>query len=184
VLIVDAPEGSEAVLDALGSAEVSDVVLTHSHRDHWGGHEVLRGRTAVPFSVGAHEVNLDAVAAGGPLARLEDGAALEVGTCRVRVIQTPGHRARSPAGERRCSAAPRSFPAARATHGPLGAAQDLSITGRLYVLSREHRYAGTARARHQRLTCRARLHAREHAPDLRSDVLWASSNDHSALEVD
>src|SRR5688500_1746916 len=91
VLVVDAPEGSEATLEALGSAEVSDLVLTHSHRDHWGGHELLRGRIGVPFSVGAHEVNLEAVEATGPLTRVDDGAHLEVGSCQIRVIHTPGH---------------------------------------------------------------------------------------------
>ncbi len=182
VLVVDAPEGAEAVVEALGGDAVSAVVLTHSHRDHWAGHEVLRARVGVPFSVGAGEVNVDAVAASGPLARLEDGATLEVGACRVEVIATPGHTPGSIC--LRANGALLSgdtlFPG-----GP-GYSRDhaallqeiLSITGRLYVLPDETLVLpghgegttiGASRAEH------AAFASREHAPDLHGDVLWASS---------
>jgi glyoxylase-like metal-dependent hydrolase (beta-lactamase superfamily II) len=182
VLIVDAPEGSEATLEALGSAEVSDVVLTHSHRDHWAGHETLRGRVGVPIAVGAAEVNLDAVAATGPLTRLDDGAVLEVGACRVRVIHTPGHTAGSICllANGALITGDTLFP------GGTGYSRDhaallqeiLSITGRLYVLPDETLVLpghgagttiGASRAEH------AAFAAREHAPDLHGDVLWANS---------
>ena len=85
VVVVDAPEGSEAVVEALGEARVSRVILTHSHRDHWGGHE------QAPFCAGLREANLEAVEQGGPLERLEDGALLDVGMAQIRVVHTPGH---------------------------------------------------------------------------------------------
>ena len=182
VLVIDAPEGSEATLEALGSAEVSDLVLTHSHRDHWGGHELLRGRVDVPFSVGTHEVNLDAVAATGPLTRLDEGAQLEVGSCRVRVIHTPGHTPGSICllAKGALLTGDTLFPG-----GP-GYSRDnvallqeiLSITGKLFVLPDETLVLpghgagttiGASRAEH------AAFAAREHASDLHGDVLWATS---------
>ena len=182
VLVVDAPEGSEATVDALGSAEVSDVVLTHSHRDHWAGHEVLRGRVGVPFSVGAHEVNLDTVASSGPLVPLGDGAEIEVGTARVRVIHTPGHTPGSI-----CLVANGALisgdtlfpggPGYSRDHGAL-LQEILSITGKLYLLPDETLVLpghgtgttiGASRAEH------AAFAARDHEADLHGDVLWASS---------
>lgn len=182
VLVVDAPEGSEATLDVLGSAEVSDVVLTHSHRDHWAGHTTIRGRVPVPFSVGAHEINLETVATSGPLTRLDDGAELEVGAARVRVIHTPGHTPGSI-----CLLANGALitgdtlfpggPGYSRDHAAL-LQEILSITGKLLVLPDETLVLpghgdgttiGAARAEH------AAFAAREHAPDLHGDVLWASS---------
>lgn len=182
VFVVDAPEGSEAVLEALGSAEVSDVVLTHSHRDHWAGHATIRGRVGVPFSVGAQEVNLDTVVSSGPLTRLADGAELEVGPVRVRVIHTPGHTPGSI-----CLLANGALitgdtlfpggPGYSRDHAAL-LQEILSITGKLLVLPDETvvlpghgdgTTIGAARAEH------ATFAAREHAPDLHGDVLWASS---------
>lgn len=182
LLVVDAPEGSEATVEALGDAEVSNVVLTHSHRDHWAGHEALRGRARVPFSVGALEVNLEAVEASGPLARLDDGALLEVGSCRVRVIHTPGHTPGSI-----CLLANGALitgdtlfpggPGYSRDHSAL-LQEILSITGRLFVRPEETLVLpghgpgttiGASKAEH------AAFAAREHAPDLHGDVLWASS---------
>jgi glyoxylase-like metal-dependent hydrolase (beta-lactamase superfamily II) len=185
VVVVDAPEGSEATvaaLAALGSPPVSHVVLTHSHRDHWGGHEVLRRHVSVPFSASVHEANLDAVAASGPLARLDDGAEIEVGACRVRVIHTPGHTPGSI-----CLLANGALitgdtlfpggPGYSRDHAAL-LQEILSITGRLFVLPDETLVLpghgggttiGASRAEH------AVFAAKDHAPDLHGDVLWVRS---------
>ncbi|MFN8639339.1 MAG: MBL fold metallo-hydrolase [Dehalococcoidia bacterium] len=66
VVVVDAPEGSEAVVSALGDAEVGGVILTHSHRDHWAGHEVLRARVTVPFSAARGQPRPGGYAARSP----------------------------------------------------------------------------------------------------------------------
>ncbi len=182
VLVVDAPEGSEAIVSALGDSEVGALVLTHSHRDHWAGHEVLRARVTVPFSVGTHEVNLDQVAASGPLARLDDGAELRVGAARVRVIHTPGHTPGSI-----CLLANGALitgdtlfpggPGYSRDHASL-AQELLSITGRLFVLPDDTLVLpghgdgttiGASRAEH------AAFAAREHPDDLHGDVLWLTS---------
>ncbi|RLT35848.1 MAG: MBL fold metallo-hydrolase [Chloroflexi bacterium] len=88
VIVVDAPAGAEAVVEALGDTPVSAIVVTHSHRDHWDGFEVLRAHTAAPVYAGAGETNLNPARGALPLA---DGTELPVGTTTVRVIATPGH---------------------------------------------------------------------------------------------
>ncbi len=88
VIVVDAPAGSEAVVAALGTTPVSAIVVTHSHRDHWDGFDVLRARTAAPVYAGAGETNLDA---GRGAIALADGAELAVSGTSMRVIATPGH---------------------------------------------------------------------------------------------
>ena len=88
MIVVDAPAGAEAVVEALGDTPVSAIVVTHSHRDHWDGFEVLRAHTAAPVYAGAGETNLNPARGALPLA---DGTELPVGTTTVRVIATPGH---------------------------------------------------------------------------------------------
>lgn len=182
VVVVDAPEGSEATLEALAGLEVSRVVLTHSHRDHWGGHEVLRAGSAAPFFAGAEEINLDAVAAGGALERLADGDTFAVGDATVAVLHTPGHTPGSiclrvggavltgdalfPGG-----------PGYSRDHAAL--LQEIeSITTRLHTLEDavlvlpghgDSTTIGASKAEY------AVFASKEHAPDLHGDVLWATS---------
>jgi hydroxyacylglutathione hydrolase len=182
VLVIDAPEGSEAIVEALGDAEVAGVMLTHSHRDHWGGHEVLRSRVATPFFAGAAEVNLDAVEAGGPVARLEDREPFTFDGVPVEVIHTPGHTPGSiclrvggalltgdtlfPGG-----------PGYSRSHEAL--LQEIeSITTRLYLLGDEllvlpghgdSTTIGASRAEYGAFA------SKDHAADLKGDVLWLES---------
>lgn len=88
VTVVDVPEGAEAIVEALGGAEVERIVVTHHHGDHWGGFDVLRAYTPAPVFCGATETNLDATRNVQPLA---DGATFTVGGATVRAIHTPGH---------------------------------------------------------------------------------------------
>ena len=86
--IVDVPEGFEAVLDALGSLPVERVVVTHSHRDHWGGFDLMRTRLTAPIFAAEAETEIDE---SRIVRRVADEAELPVGTARLRVIHTPGH---------------------------------------------------------------------------------------------
>lgn len=90
VVVVDVPEGFEAVLDALGHGrdQVTHVIVTHSHGDHWGGYDVMREEIGAPVYAGAEETNLDDARDVQPLA---EGDEVEVGTARIRVLHTPGH---------------------------------------------------------------------------------------------
>lgn len=90
IAIVDVPEGFEAVLAALGDdiEQVSHVLVTHSHLDHWVGYDVMRTRIEAPVYSGAEETNLDESYDILPLA---DGDRITIGSARVQVLHTPGH---------------------------------------------------------------------------------------------
>lgn len=87
-LIVDVPEGSQEVVDALGDLRVSGIVVTHWHPDHWAGYDLVRAATGAPVSVHEAEIKIPPERID---ARLRDGQELHVGGMRLRVIHTPGH---------------------------------------------------------------------------------------------
>lgn len=179
VIVVDAPEGSEAVVAALGNAPVSRVILTHSHRDHWNGHELLRAHTDAPFCAGLSEVNLDTVEAGGALQRLEDGALIDVGMAQLRVVHTPGHTPGSIClivGDAAITG-DTLFPGGPGYSRDNAALQQeiASITQRLYTLPDEtvvlpgHGDGTTIAASREEYAVFA---AKQHEDDLHGDVLW------------
>ena len=87
-LLVDPAYSIQPYLEAAEKhdVEITRVLETHTHADHVSGH----GRLALEHGVRVcvHE------AAGAEFEHepLEDGAELECGSLRVRVIHTPGHR--------------------------------------------------------------------------------------------
>lgn len=88
VTIIDAPEGAEAIVEALAGRPVERIFVTHSHRDHWDGFDVLRAHTGAPVFAGAGETNLDA---SRHILPLGDGATLDIGGGALHAIHTPGH---------------------------------------------------------------------------------------------
>jgi hydroxyacylglutathione hydrolase len=87
-LVVDAPEGSEEVIEAAKGFDVRRIVVTHRHRDHWAGIDVLKAGIDVP--VLCHEADrepYESYVAGV----LGQGDEVEVGGLKLRVIHTPGH---------------------------------------------------------------------------------------------
>ncbi len=87
-LIIDAPEGSEEVIEAAKGFNVSQIVVTHRHRDHWAGIDVLKAGFDVP--VLCHEADREPYA---PYISgvLDDGDDVMVGGMRLQIIHTPGH---------------------------------------------------------------------------------------------
>jgi hydroxyacylglutathione hydrolase len=100
-VVIDAPAGSEAVVEALGTTAVRAIVVTHSHRDHWDGFATLRERTlahAYAGELGSGEgapvvptSTERAAPAEVVVAMLAHGAQVPVGRTALRVIHTPGH---------------------------------------------------------------------------------------------
>ena len=87
-LLVDPAYAIEQYLDAADAegVRIVRVLETHTHADHVSGHGRLALEHAVPVSIhpaAEPEYAFDA---------LEDGQVLEVGTRRIRVVHTPGHR--------------------------------------------------------------------------------------------
>ena len=179
VLVVDAPEGSEAVVEALAGAPVDGILITHQHRDHWAGLDVLREATDADVYVGPEprrgEFARDAevVRSGGRI-HLAGGAAVEV-------IETPGHTPGSVCfrlggavftGDTLFPGGPGRTP----SNGAL-IEEIASIRAGLYTLPEETLVLpghggtttiGVSRAEYDVFA------SREHPSDLAGDVLWVS----------
>ncbi len=176
VTIIDVPEGSEAVVEALGDAPVERIVVTHHHADHWMGFDIVRAHTPAPVFAGATETNLDPSRNVQPLA---DGATFSVGGATVRAIHTPGHTPGSTCflvggalitGDTLFPGGPGR------TGSPENLQQEIaSITTRLYVLPPEtlvlpghgpSTTIGESKAEY------AVFASKSHPADLKGDVLW------------
>jgi hydroxyacylglutathione hydrolase len=87
---IDAPEAApvEAALQAIGW-RLSDILVTHHHRDHTGGIEELTER------YGCRVVAPDAEADGIPEVdeTVRENDTVRVGGLEARVLETPGHTA-------------------------------------------------------------------------------------------
>lgn len=87
-VIIDAPEGCEAIATALGGLNVQSVIVTHRHRDHWAGIETMLSLVKAPVLTGVDDVEgheqfvTDTV---------KHGDVIEVGGLALRVVFTPGH---------------------------------------------------------------------------------------------
>ncbi len=179
VTIVDAPEGIEAVIEALGDEPVERIVVTHSHFDHWAGFDVLRAHTDAPVFAGAQETNLDASRNIQPL---EDGAIFNVGSAQVQVIHTPGHTPGSICllAHKALLTGDTLFPGGPGrTRTPEDLRTEItSITSRLYNLDEEtivlpgHGPSTTIASSRREYEVFA---AKEHPADLHGDVLWLES---------
>lgn len=177
--IVDAPEGAEAVVEALAGSPVERIVVTHSHGDHWAGFDVLRAHTDAPVFAGAEETNLDG---SRGIEGLADGAVLPVGEAAVQVLHTPGHTPGSIClyvGHALFSG-DTLFPGGPGRTRDAEALAQLidSITTRLYTLREEtvvlpgHGATTTiGDSKHEY----AVFAGKEHDPDLHGDVLWLES---------
>ena len=87
-VVVDPALRIEQYLEAAAAAGVSirRVLETHTHADHVSGHGRLALEHGVPVSI--HPI----AEPDYPFDPLEDGQVLEVGSVRIRVVHTPGHR--------------------------------------------------------------------------------------------
>jgi hydroxyacylglutathione hydrolase len=87
-VVVDPPFAIEELLAAAydEGVRIDQVLETHTHADHVSGHGRLALEQGVPVSV--HPV-ADVEFDSQPI---EDGDVVEVGTVRIRVLHTPGHR--------------------------------------------------------------------------------------------
>jgi hydroxyacylglutathione hydrolase len=179
VTIVDAPEGIEAVIDALGDTPIERIVVTHSHFDHWLGFDALRAHTTAPVFASAEETNLEASRA---IQGLADGETFNVGDAQVQVIHTPGHTPGSICflANRAVLTGDTLFPGGPGrTRTSTDLATEIeSITTRLHTLKPEtfvlpgHGDTTTIEASRAEYAIFA---AKDHPADLAGDVLWLES---------
>jgi glyoxylase-like metal-dependent hydrolase (beta-lactamase superfamily II) len=178
-LLVDMPAEGERVLAALEGLQVTAIVLTHTHPDHWQSYDLLKGATGAPVLCHPDEVILPRDRRDGPLA---DGQELTVGSLRVRVIHTPGHTPGSCCFlvGRYLLTGDTLFPGGPGhSRTPQDLRQEIaSITRKLYALPDEVLVLpghgdGTTIGQSKREY--AVFASRPHPPDLCGDVLWESS---------
>jgi glyoxylase-like metal-dependent hydrolase (beta-lactamase superfamily II) len=86
-VLVDAANEPERLLELIGDDQLSIVVTTHQHPDHW------QGLQRVVDATGAESVAHPDDAAGIPVvtSTVEDGGSVRVGTCSLEVISIKGH---------------------------------------------------------------------------------------------
>jgi hydroxyacylglutathione hydrolase len=87
-LVIDAPEGCDAIRPALEGLNLQSVIVTHRHRDHWAGIDTMLSFVDAPVLTGEgdrepYEQYVKATLAGDDV--------VEVGGLRIRVLFTPGH---------------------------------------------------------------------------------------------
>lgn len=96
------PAHLDAVLAAIGGAQVSHILISHRHSDHVAGADLLQRRTDAPTYAAVRRrrppeepgsVALDAAAdrAFRPDQVLEDAMVLQAGGQAIEIIATPGH---------------------------------------------------------------------------------------------
>jgi glyoxylase-like metal-dependent hydrolase (beta-lactamase superfamily II) len=178
-VIVDAPEGCEAVAPEAKGLNVRQVIVTHRHRDHWAGIAAMLSSFDVP--VLCHEADRE------PYAQyvkgtLGEGDEVEVGSLRLRVLHTPGH---TPGciclyfGDHLLTG-DTLFPGGPGrTRSNDDLQQEIaSITSKLYVLP-EHVAVYPGHGANSQIGASKAEYAvfagKQHPPDLSGDVLWTSS---------
>ena len=175
-LIVDAPQDGQQALDAVQDGQVTQIVVTHRHPDHWVSIEALKSATGA--LVACHAADREPYAAHVDRA-IADGDELEVGELRVRVIHTPGHTPGSVCllvGSHLISG-DTLFPGGpgRTTRPDDLREEIASITSRLLVLpdeTRVHPGHGDDGSIGQSKQEYAVFASREHPLDLCGDVTW------------
>ena len=92
-MLVDPANDADAILDALGTPELTYILITHGDRDHFLALDEIRAATGAPVVMHPDDVHL---LDGRPVdGELHDGDVLRVGEAEVTVLHTPGHTAGS-----------------------------------------------------------------------------------------
>lgn len=79
----DLPEHVDALLAAAGDQQITQIIVTHSHRDHLPGALLLRERTGATLAGWGTIPEIDR--------QLGDGDTVEIDAVRLTAIFTPGH---------------------------------------------------------------------------------------------
>jgi hydroxyacylglutathione hydrolase len=86
--VVDPGADPEAILEAIGDASVTSILLTHGHPDHVGALEEVKAATGAP--VGIHPADASEWGVESDF-DVHDGDTIPIGEGEVRVGHAPGH---------------------------------------------------------------------------------------------
>jgi hydroxyacylglutathione hydrolase len=88
-LLVDMPLETGTLLEAIAEdGNVTQVLATHWHPDHWFSYDAVREATGAPVLVGDREINIEESRIDR---RVADDEEVLVGSVRCTVLHTPGH---------------------------------------------------------------------------------------------
>ncbi len=178
-VIIDTPAEPEKILNAIGDAKITNILITHRHGDHLEGFGAISA--AVDATVGIGVEDADALPQRPDLS-LKDGDTVKFGNLELQVLATPGHTegGRCFLFGKHLFSGDTLFPGGPGrTTSPL-ALRDIisSIEDKLLALSDdtavypghgEDTTIGDARRQYQDFA------SRTHPPDLCGDVSWLES---------
>lgn len=87
-IIIDAADDAERILDVVGDVDITTVLTTHGHADHWQALATVARATGARMLHHIADAPMIPVPADGSIGH---GDSVSVGAAAVDVIHTPGH---------------------------------------------------------------------------------------------
>jgi glyoxylase-like metal-dependent hydrolase (beta-lactamase superfamily II) len=89
-VLIDAADEAGRLIDAIGDLNLVAVLETHGHADHWQALAAVSSSFERAW-VGAHPADLAMFPPPPPGHHFQHGEEIAFGSCRLRVLHTPGH---------------------------------------------------------------------------------------------
>jgi glyoxylase-like metal-dependent hydrolase (beta-lactamase superfamily II) len=177
--VIDAAAEPDRILKAVKGVEVTHILTTHRHADHWGALKEVAEATGAQVAV--HHADAEALPIK-PHLLLNDGDTVQVGTAPLRIIATPGHTPGSACfvTGKHLFTGDTLFPGGPGHSSSPEALRQMAqnITSKLYVLPSwtvvyPGHGAGTTIGQSKEEY--AVYASKQHAADLHGDILWKES---------
>jgi glyoxylase-like metal-dependent hydrolase (beta-lactamase superfamily II) len=87
-VLIDAAAEPDVLLAMIGERDLSRIITTHRHQDHWSALEAVKNATGAETIAGADDASGIPVHTDRPVS---EGDTIEVGNCHLEVIHLVGH---------------------------------------------------------------------------------------------
>jgi glyoxylase-like metal-dependent hydrolase (beta-lactamase superfamily II) len=87
-IVIDAADEPDRILDAIGDVDITTILTTHGHRDHWQALATVARATGARVLHHLADAPMIPMSADGTIS---DGDKVSVGAAAVEIIHTPGH---------------------------------------------------------------------------------------------